>query len=373
MKTLFISHSYLSGNGGGIFASKAYINMFAAISDEMTLLYPYKLGKEPLGIKEGIEMIPVEDNRSKIRKFLELIIGIVHRFEAAALKQIEIATYDVVVFDNSVTSSRLIKRFKKAGIKTITIHHNYQMEYLKADSKYPTRPFDLFWTRIYEGCSVRESDLNLTLTRQDAELLIRHYEKNAKFEVLGVFESQNVVLDSPARRIGNKKYIITGGLSAKQTEDSLIRWINEYYPILNTLDPDGEVMIAGYRPSNRLKTAIKDAKIDLVDSPDNMTPYLKKADYYICPIDCGGGLKLRIMDGLKMGLPVLTHQVSLRGYETMLNAGFVFSYKDQQSFEEGVRNLKNVTVDGFTIQNAYSNCFGYEAGVKKLESIIKLI
>lgn len=372
MKTLFISHSYLSGNGGGIFASKAYINMFAALSDEMTLLYPYKPGKEPQGIKKGIEMIPVEDNRTNAKKFLDLILGKVHRFEATALKQID-CDYDIVVFDNSVTSSRLIMPFKKAGIRVVTIHHNYQIEYLKADSKFPLRPFELFWTRIYEGMSVRKSDLNLTLTKQDAKLLAENYDKNARFEVLGVFESQNEELPSPAKRKGNNKYIITGGLSAKQTEDSLIRWINDYYPILKTIDSPAEVKIAGYRPSNRLKTAILDAKIELVDSPDDMTPYLQDADYYICPIDCGGGLKLRMMDGLKMGLPVLTHQVSLRGYETMLNAGFVFSYKDQHSFEEGVRKLKNVTVDGLTIQNAYSNSFGYEAGVKKLEGIIKLI
>ncbi len=371
MKTLFISHSYLSGNGGGVYASKAYINMFAAVSDEMSLLYPYKLGNEPLGIKEGIEMIPVLDNRSNAKKFLDLIFGKVHRFESTALKLNNEAGYDTVVFDNSVTSSRLIMPFKKAGIRVITIHHNYQVEYLKADSKFPSRPFDLFWTRIYEGRAVRESDLNLTLTKQDAKLLADHYDKNARFEVLGVFESQNEVLPSPSKRNVNKKYIITGGLSAKQTEDSLIRWINKYYPVLKTLDPAAEVKIAGYRPSQRLKTAILNSKIELVDSPDDMMPFLKEADYYICPIDCGGGLKLRIMDGLKMGLPVVTHQVSLRGYEAMQNAGYVFSYNNQQTFEESVRKLKNVTVDGHTIQNAYSDSFGYEVGVKKLEKIIK--
>ena len=86
MKVLFICHSYLKGNNGGIYASKAYINAFAELSDEMTLLYPYKKGMEPEDIMdEKITMIPVEDTRSKIKKYLDLIRGHVHRYQGYAI------------------------------------------------------------------------------------------------------------------------------------------------------------------------------------------------------------------------------------------------------------------------------------------------
>lgn len=45
MRILYITHHYLSDNGGGTFASRAYINAFAEIADEMTLLYPVKEGQ----------------------------------------------------------------------------------------------------------------------------------------------------------------------------------------------------------------------------------------------------------------------------------------------------------------------------------------
>ena len=51
MKVLFVTYHYLHGHGGGIFASRGFINAFAALSDEMTLLYPVKRenGRGPVG------------------------------------------------------------------------------------------------------------------------------------------------------------------------------------------------------------------------------------------------------------------------------------------------------------------------------------
>ena len=370
MKTLFISHSYLNGNGGGIYASKAYINMFAAVSTEMTLLYPYKLGKEPQGIKDGIEMIPVEDRRSNVRKFIDLVMGKVHRFEAAALERIDNKIFDTVVFDNSVTSSRLIMHFKKAGIKVITIHHNYQIEYLKADSKFPSRPFDLFWTRIYEGRSIQESDLNLTLTKQDAVLLAEHYDKNARFEVIGVFEffeKDFPILPEEPRK---HRYVITGGLGSKQTEQSLLKWLKDYLPIIKDADSQAVVIIAGNNPSAKLADAIIKRGCKLIPSPPDMAPILLEADYYINPIDCGGGLKLRNMDGLKYGLPVLSHKVSARGYEKMLDEGLLIQYDDKESFKKGILGLQNIRFGKQQIEEIYKKTYSLSSGIKRLNSIL---
>ena len=188
MKTLFIAYSYLNGHGGGVYAERTHINLFAELSEKMTLLYPYKEGEELCGIKESrIECIPVEDHRSKIRKLIDLLIGKVHRYKLTDVF-FDRNAYDVVVFDNSVVSSRLVARFKKAGIKTITIHHNYQIEYLKGDGSRLTLLPNLFWTWIYEGQAVRNSTLNITLTQQDVDLLKHHYGCYRPFGVLGVFE-----------------------------------------------------------------------------------------------------------------------------------------------------------------------------------------
>lgn len=371
MRTLLITLSYLGGNGGGVYASRTHINLFTELSERLTLLYPYKQGEEPRGINcEKIELVPIEDFRSKVRKFFDLIRGKVHRF-APDKSFFDSNKYDVVVFDSSVVSSGLVKKFKSAGIKVITIHHNYQIEYLLGDASLLTLLPSLFWTKIYEGDAVRYSDLNITLTQQDVELLKKHYGHRAKFEVLGVFEYQRNTPANIQAESRKHRYVMTGGLGSKQTEQSLIRWIERLYPILLKEDPNATLTIAGSNPSAKLAQIIEQNGIKLVSSPPIMEPILQNADFYINPVDCGGGLKLRNLDGLKYGLPVLTHKVSLRGYEKMADQGVIFSYVNQEEFAEGVKNIMALGTNRKDIQEKYLSQYQFDMGLKRLTEILK--
>ena len=370
MKTLFIVYTYLGGHGGGVYAERTDVNLFAALSEKMTLVYPYKEGEELRGINtEGLELIPVPDMRSNVSKFMGLLAGKVHRYKLDE-SFFDKSRFDVVVFDNSVVSSRLVKRFNKAGIKTITIHLNYQIQYLLGDCPRLTLLPNLFWTWIYEGQAVRNSDLNLTLTQQDVELLQKHYSKKSKIEVLGVFEyGPSEIIDLPTRQKGHH-FVMTGGLGSKQTEDSLLKWINEYYPLLKEVDIEAQLTIAGSNPSVRLSHVLQEAGIELVASPPDMKPILLNSDYYINPVDCGGGLKLRNLDGLKYGLPVLTHIVSMRGYEKMETYGVICSYSNPSGFVEGLRKIMKLPMERVDIQSLYLQQYNFANGVDCLKEIL---
>ena len=81
MKILFVTHHFLTGKSGGAFASKAYINAFAKNSTEMKLLYPIKDKAEKIeDIDQNIKLCPISYSKPKWKKFLDLLIGRVHRY-----------------------------------------------------------------------------------------------------------------------------------------------------------------------------------------------------------------------------------------------------------------------------------------------------
>ncbi len=371
MNVLFITFSYLKGNRGGIYASRTHINLFATLSDSMTLLYPYTKGMEPEYIYEDtITMVPVEDNRSAGLKYLNLMVGRRHRFIDVAKKYLDRNKYDTVVFDGSIVSSNLIKLFKSYGFRTITLHHNYEIEYLKGDATPITKPFDLFWTKIQEGTAVSYSDLNLTLTSQDAELLRQNYNPKASIEVLGVFDywpRKKLQLKNKNR---GSRFVITGGLGSKQNEDSLFPWLNTYFPILKGQVENAQLILAGRSPSERLIKVAEGFGAEVIPSPIDMKPILESGDYYICPTDRGGGVKLRIMDGLKSGMPVLTHVVSARGYDEMMDKGLVFSYHDKDSFVESLNQMLKTDFSQQYIYDCYAEKFSFNTGVKYLQKLL---
>ena len=387
MKILFITPHFLDENGGGSFASRAFINAFSEIADSIVLLYPDRGKPIDKFIHKKCILKGISDNRSKFKKAIDIYRGRLHRFKDYMLIQNIDFKPDIVVFDNSICTSGMINYAKQLGIKIITIHHNYEMEYYSGSKEnlfIAWRYTVLHYIKLIEKAAVLNSDLNITLTDADINLLQINYnpEKKALFEKLGCFESSsNPVLTNDILAVNNQPrsnnlcFAITGSLNSYQTEISIIPFLVNEYPELLKILPESKLIIAGSNPSKKLiKTCTIYPSIKLIPNPQNMQEVLNQADIYICPTCVGGGLKLRVMDGLKAGLPVLTHVVSARGYEDFKNANCLFTYEDKTSF---ILNLKKIIseknkghLEKKEIKNLYNSTFSFESGVKKLKEIL---
>jgi len=369
MRILFITHHYLDGFGGGSFASKAFVNAFAEIFHDVTLLFPIKDQDRSTDLNDRIRKIPVTYNIPKWAKFFHLLSGKTHRYYKVFQKIIIKETFDYVVFDNSCVSFGLIDLAHKHKAKVITIHHNYEYEYKRDSSNKLLKPINLYWVKKYEKESLQKSDLNLTLTQQDKLLFQKNYHLSGdNIKVLGCFEYK----DKTYEYTNDSKpysFVITGNLGARQTEDSLIPWLKEYYPILENNIPSHLLTIAGKNPGTEIKSLCKHLRIELIDTPPDMDVILNHARYYICPTALGGGIKLRIMDGLSHGLPVLTHKVSARGYDAFNNK-FVYKYDDKQTFHEALLKLISKEYINRDIINEYKAIFSFKAGCKRLQELI---
>lgn len=374
MNVLFVTYHYLHGNGGGVFASRAYINAFSEIAESMSLIYPMKDGMDIEGVSDIIKLYPVYNNKSIIFKILDLVRGRVHRYFCCFEEILIKGKYTVVVFDNSTCSYRLIDIAHRYGCKVITIHHNYQVEYTRDNSSKLTKFLNVYWTKSFEKDAVLKSDLNLTLTSSDISLLKEHYAKNVnvKIKLLGCFEysKSNRNIKEFNDGINMNRFIITGNLGAKQTEDSLIPWLYDYYPLLKKIIPNASLTLAGKNPSETLINLCKSLNIRVIPSPKDMQPFLKEADYYICPTALGGGLKLRVMDGLKSGLIVICHQVSSRGYEEFINKNYLLVYDDVSSFKQCLEELFTIDYSKEKLRDIYNSLFSFEKGVERLKLLL---
>jgi glycosyltransferase involved in cell wall biosynthesis len=372
MKTLFITNNYLQSDSGAIYASKSFVNCFSAVSENMTLVYPVKDGVDTQDIDPRIKLIPVGDKRSKLKKSVDMLLGKLHRYGGQVHAMFDSHNYDVVVFDSSIVSYRLIKLAKDAGLKCITIHHNYQIEFVKDDTKWYMLPQTLFWTYFSERDAVRNSDLNLTLTKADSESLRIHYDMQGRFDVIGVCDFVNKdYLTQERSLINHKCFVITGQLASIQTEKSLIPWIKDYYPVLKEIAPESELIIAGRSPSHKLISICRKKGITIIPSPIDMNSILDKGAFFINPTSLGSGLKLRNMDGLRAGMQVISHEKSIRGYEKMVEGGVMRGYSDIEGFANEVRFVINNKKSKQEVLDVYKGCFSLKAGIARLNNIIE--
>lgn len=96
----------------------------------------------------------------------------------------------------------------------------------------------------------------------------------------------------------------------------------------------------------------------------------------MCPTRQGGGLKLRIMDGLRLGIPVITHERSARGYEIFCNSNYFKTFSNNSEFQNAVNNIVNQYKEGninnVSIYNDYVRNFSYQSGLKRVKKLLNL-
>ena len=374
MKSLVVGFSRMHGNGGGIFATLAYVNAMARIADETVFLFPSDDLAEDTRIDGRVRQIPVRDQEGKLGKMKRIIFrGVLHRFETCFRELLAKERFDIVTFHNSKASRHLIDLAHTHGAKVITVHNNYERDYTVDNVQGFLLPFILPSTVAGERESVRKSDLNIVLCEKDEELLRSHYDPQRKSVLgrLGVFEYRESVL-SAHPDVKEPVFVITGNLSAKQTIDSLLPWLSSYWPILKGRVPEARLVVAGKQPGKRLQEAVALAGGELVDTPPDMSVVLNRGRYYVCPTCKGGGVKLRVMDGLRAGLPVLCHEVSARGYEPFFDVT-LFRYGDPGSFRTALDRMLSATPDVESALSCYRNAFSFEAGTKRLEELMKCL
>ena len=378
MKILFITRHYLDQMLGGPNCSKAFVRAFADISSRMSLIYPDHNNKQTclsfLNGNKNIDFYPVYDRRSRLKKCIDMYRGQMHRFGHFVKKHLQTNKYDIIIIDHSFTaSSGVLESSLLNGAKIITIHHNVERQYIKDN------PMNLLYRIPYEfyalkaeRISILNSDINLTLTESDRTAFCMAYpQKKNTFHSVGVFEYE----DECSIGQSNEErpfFVISGSMDAIQTETSVLRFLKEYMPVLNNICPQAKVVVSGRNPSKLIFLAASHwNNVKIVPNPENLTEEIAKGNYYICPIDTGGGLKLRCMDALRVGLPVLAHKLSTRGYESIMEGGYMFSYSTKEEFAEGLRRILNLKNSHPDVVKCFHMYFSYPAGKMRIERVLE--
>lgn len=378
-KVLFISqHNPFGATGGGTLASKAYLFAITKIAEgRIDILSCTEDTGPDRALYQEYQLINVPE-RSRLQKLTSIFSGYMNRYIGYAriwLTQHH-DEYSLIVFDHSGIGGPLVKMAKSFGLKTITIHHNYEREYFYDTNKGLYRTLFLNHVVRWERKSYRYSDLNLFLTKDDMETFHTVYgTSNGICRVLGTFEPKEIQLPKVQSRVSCKTITlaITGSLQSYQTEDAINYFLKELY---SSIPYDCKIIIAGRNPSKKMIELCECFNnVELVPNPDDMNSIISNADIYVCATRIGGGLKLRVMDGLRNGKPVLTHKCSARGFDVFKNYPFFKIFLSRSEFENKLKQLtlsiQNAEWTPSMIQEVYIKQFSFEAGLSRLTEYLQ--
>lgn len=288
--------------------------------------------------------------------------------------------YDICVINCSRYGGDMMHEIKAFGLKIVMIHHNYEVEFCM-DNKYNITLYGHIphYVAHIERTAYKLADVNCYLTDCDKTLIKRAYgESDGKDYMLGVFDYQSQTY-SPSECIEDNTMIFSGAMNDYQTYHSIELFESEYYDIIKTKFPFIKLIITGRNPNSAIWTFQERNQevVEVVSNPENIEEVINRGKFFFCPTCIGSGIKLRLMDGLKKGLPVLVHCVSARGYEMFMQHPFFQVYNDRESFEAGLDNIIKYisTTPNYQAEvlKIYKEYFSFESGVKRMRDIIDLI
>lgn len=110
--------------------------------------------------------------------------------------------------------------------------------------------------------------------------------------------------------------VMTGNFGTPR-ELEAIKFISEgILPMVRKKFPDTELWLVGGKPTAEVYALSSiDPRITVTGPVDDLRPFLRRADVYVCGLQMGTGIKNRILEALAMAKPVVTTPVGAEGME----------------------------------------------------------
>lgn len=157
------------------------------------------------------------------------------------------------------------------------------------------------------------------------------------------------VTSLPARRL-----LFIGRMSAYTNKDAAEFLSREIWPTIAQRHPDISLDIVGSgAPQAALDLAESDRRVRVHGFVRDLTSLLAPDCIFVCPVRDGGGTKLKILDAMNRGLPIVAHPTALEGIDAQ-HGQHVLLAETAQQFADAVASLLASPVQCATLaRNAF--------------------
>jgi polysaccharide biosynthesis protein PslH len=164
-----------------------------------------------------------------------------------------------------------------------------------------------------EAATAHSARVNFVVSPEDAERLARTAPRASTLVVPNGVDVDFFSPPAEAKRTPHS-LVFAGGMDWFPNRDA-IRWlVTELWPMLVAAEPRRTLTIIGRAaPEEAIALAARDTRVTVTGFVDDVRPYINASSAYLCPIRQGGGTRLKILDALALGCPLVATALSVDG------------------------------------------------------------
>ncbi len=227
--------------------------------------------------------------------------------------------YDLVYFDSiSLADYRRLTK----GTAGVLNHHNIESQLFDRRIRYERNLLARFYLRReveklghYEAETIGEFDTNLVVSDLDARRL-SDIRPGVRTAVVANGVDVDYFRQSDDASTEPKHLIMVSGMNWFPNLDAVLYMTESIWPVISRMSSGVRLTIVGASPPRRVTDlAAQDSRITVTGFVDDIRPYMDRAQIYLCPMRDGGGTRLKILDALSMGKPIVATTMALEGID----------------------------------------------------------
>lgn len=247
---------------------------------------------------------------------------------------------DIIHFD-TLGLAQYLPLIRKGG--TVLNHHDLESYKIELRARKERNPL-LRWYFRLESAKLAAAErkwcprfmVNVVVSEDEGAMLSRACPD---LRVRVVANGVDTKYFTPRPDPGTKILIFCGSLDMHPNQEAMEYFLKRIWPRIVLHSPHTQLYVVGRKPPEWLKQEEKtDSRIRVTGFVDDVRPYFQKAALCVCPILTGGGTRLKILDSLAMGVPVVATKFAASGLSLEHDKHLLLADTEEQ-FANHIRRL----------------------------------
>lgn len=303
-------------------------------------------------------------------------------FRERLVRRLAESSFDVVQIEG-IELARYLPLIEAAQPRPLIVYDDHNAEWLLqkraclADLRIPRRwPAALYslvqWQRLkaFEADACRRADRVVVASEADRRA-VQAIAPQVALHVVpnGVDLAEYTHYQGPVERYD---LVFTGKMDYRPNIDAMLWFCQQVLPLIRQHRPETSLAIVGQRPHARLAPLRSLPRVAMTGWVSDVRPYLAGATVYVAPLRVGGGTRLKLLQAMAMGTPVVTTTLGAEGFPVQHDEHLLLADAPEQFaravltlLDDPARRARLATAARSFVQRSY----GWDALVPQLEAL----
>jgi glycosyltransferase involved in cell wall biosynthesis len=154
------------------------------------------------------------------------------------------------------------------------------------------------------------------------------------------------------RKSHSQNLLFTGMMLYAANHDAVLYFYREIFPLIESRMPGCRFFIVGKGPREEIRNLARCENVIVTGYVNDVRPYYEESDIFVVPLRAGGGTRLKILEAMALGRPVISTSLGCEGLDVVDGQHLLIANDPKLFAEKTIELIKNKALYDRLVQNA---------------------